>query len=325
MSSTVPIHALATAIEDIDELLTEKFLFTTAAGLHRNMEYLWGLEIFTIDPTHERSILHIRRSLQKLPKGEWTLVPTEATLSAMLSLQKNNAASPISDRQSLFNVFSAPEYEYIFVPLWTDVDFFIHQSGHAPQRFTAPYFNFPLVTSSVNPFFATFHAMSKIYPPAVSSSKTWCRMFNDLTYQWRPFPLPEEFLLSCYPDDFRSESAYESDTEAHSGGAESKSGSEETVIIPVEEGPSPVPGKEALVYQWVQHDADPRLHRRLKQVTPTPWPPAPRDEPARPIKDAIRFYPCWHLESKRGIACSQRLWKRPPPPHLISPGPRFSS
>ncbi|KAJ7601242.1 hypothetical protein C8J56DRAFT_912571, partial [Mycena floridula] len=109
MSSTVPIHALATAIEDIDELLTEKFLFT--AG--ENMEYLWGLEIFTIDPTHERSILH-SESLQKLPKGEWTLVPTEATLSAVLSLQKNNAASPISDRQTLFNVFSAPEYEYIF-------------------------------------------------------------------------------------------------------------------------------------------------------------------------------------------------------------------
>ncbi|KAJ7601241.1 hypothetical protein C8J56DRAFT_912570 [Mycena floridula] len=136
MSITVPLHAVAAAIEDIDEPLTEKFLFTTAADLQRNLEYLWGLEIYTIDAKHERSIVQIRKSMQKLVSGDWgdwTLVPTEQTLSAMASLQDFNTSCPISERKSFLTEFSAPEYEYIFVPLSSDAEFFVLQPESAPQ------------------------------------------------------------------------------------------------------------------------------------------------------------------------------------------------
>ncbi|KAJ7601189.1 hypothetical protein C8J56DRAFT_1157407 [Mycena floridula] len=333
MIVTVPLHTLAAANEDIDEPLTEKYLFAAAApaGLHRHMEYLWELEIFTIDPIHERSIIHIRKSMQKLVSddwGDWTLVPTEETLVAMFSLQKYNASCPISERKSFLAEFTAPEYEYIFVPLQTDVDFFILQPGNAPQQFSAPYRNFPRVTSSANPFFVTFNSRLRIRQNNPLFSETWHQLFGDIALQWHAFPLPQDFLLSCYscyPDDFRSETAYESESDSHSSGDGSKSGSDETMVKPVEECLLPVPGKEELVYQWVQHDADPRLHQRLGKVNMTPWPPAPCEERSRALKDALRFYPCWHKESKRGRQCSQRLWKRPPPAHLISPGPRFSS
>lgn len=71
--TAVPLSALATAVEDIDAPWTERYLYPNESDLvrlsgapasvanmsqHRHMEYLWGLEIFTIDPTHERSVLH---------------------------------------------------------------------------------------------------------------------------------------------------------------------------------------------------------------------------------------------------------------------------
>ncbi|KAJ7601214.1 hypothetical protein C8J56DRAFT_1157430 [Mycena floridula] len=321
--TTLPLHALAAAIEDIDELLTSRFLFETAAaaGLDRNLEYLWGLEIYTINPIHERSIIHIRKSMHELLSGDWTLVPTEETLASMLSLQRSNVSCPISERKSFLTEFPAPEYEYIFVPLHTDVDFFILQSGCAPQRFSAPYLDFPRVTSSANPFFVLYSSMLTIRRNNPLFPDSWHRLFSRIILQWRPFPLPQDFLLSCYscyPDDFRSETAYESEPDSHSGGDESKSGTDETMVKPVEENPLPMPDKEELIYQWVQHDVDPRLHQQLSKVNTTPWPPAPCVERSRALKDAIRFYPCWLRETERGRQCSLRLYKRQPAPHLFS-------
>ncbi|KAJ7601173.1 hypothetical protein C8J56DRAFT_1157394 [Mycena floridula] len=323
----VPLHAIATAIEDIDEPLKEKFLFATAPGaaeVHRNLEYLWGLEIYTIDPKHERSIIRIRKSMQKPLSsdwGDWTLAPTEQTLSAMLSLQDYNELCPVSERKSFLTEFSAPEYEYIFVPLCSDVEFFILQSGSAPRRFSAPYLDFPRVTSSVNPFFVIFSAGFRIRPNNPLFSDAWHQSLGDMSVQWRPFSLPHDFLsscYSCYPEDFRSETAYESEPDPHSGRDDPKSGSDETMVKPVEESPSPVPDKEELVYQWVQHDVDPRLHQKLGKVSTTPWPPAPCVEKSRALKDALRFYPCWHRETERGRQCSLRFYKQQPAAHLFS-------
>ncbi|KAJ7575081.1 hypothetical protein C8J56DRAFT_458928 [Mycena floridula] len=262
--------------------------------------------------------------MQKLVSGDWgdwTLVPMEQTLSAMASLQDFNTSCPISERKSFLTEFSAPEYEYIFVPLSSDAEFFVLQPESAPQRFTSPYLDFPRVTSSANPFFVTFSASLRISQNNPLFSETWRRSFGAMVLQWRPFPLPQDFLLSCYscyPDDFRSETAYESEPDSHSGGDESKSGTDETMVKPVEENPLPMPDKEELVYRWVQHDADPRLHQRLGKVNTTPWPPAPCVERSRALKDAIRFYPCWHRETERGRQCSLRLYKRQPAPHLFS-------
>ncbi|KAJ7666222.1 hypothetical protein DFH06DRAFT_269893 [Mycena polygramma] len=162
------------------------------------MEHLpWGLDIRTIDPTHKHSIVKFPRSMATFSTGcGWTLVPTEETLAAMDALQVHN---PISERKSFLTEFSARKYEYIFVPLYTEVDFFVLEPGHAPQRFSAPYTDFPLVTSSANPFFVTFYSRPKILRIHEPASNTWHRHFGDIKIHWSPFPLPKDFLRSCYP------------------------------------------------------------------------------------------------------------------------------
>ncbi|KAJ7666249.1 hypothetical protein DFH06DRAFT_1186342 [Mycena polygramma] len=166
MTTTVPLSALATSVEDIDSELTPRFLFP--AHDVRLMEYLWGLEIHTIDPTHERSVLYIRKSTETPFRnginGSWFLIPTEETLGAMRLLQERNITVPISERTSFLDEFAAQEYEYIFIPDDTDIDFLVLEAESAPQRFSAPYTDFPQVTSSANPFFVTFHARPRNVP-----------------------------------------------------------------------------------------------------------------------------------------------------------------
>ncbi|KAJ6588841.1 hypothetical protein B0H19DRAFT_1367363 [Mycena capillaripes] len=306
----VPLSALATSVEDIDAPLTRKFLFPKDdTRLHRHMEYLWGLEVYTIDPTHERSIFHIRESM-KTPfpsgSGSWTLVPTEKTLAAMDSLQVHNLTVPVSKRKSFLAEFAAAEYEYIFVPLYTDVDFFILEPGLPPQRFSAPYTNFPLVTSSANPSFVTFESRLKIQTFHASTSKTWHRIFGDLTMLWFDAVLPEEFLTSCYPETLISESDHGSQPEAQlDTSPESKSGSDETVATPAdEEGPSPVPDKDAFVHHWVREDASQPHERIVLGILPP-------DDRSRKLKEYARRDPQWRKETTKGKDLSERLSKRP--------------
>ncbi|KAJ6470074.1 hypothetical protein C8R47DRAFT_937563, partial [Mycena vitilis] len=119
------------------------------------LEFLWGLEINKLNLTHERSRIETRESMNSCADN-WALAPTEETLVAMEELQDYNCLVPVSERKSFLTEFAAAEYEYIFVPLCTDIDFFIMEPGKSPQRFNAPYTNFPRVTSSANPFFVTF-------------------------------------------------------------------------------------------------------------------------------------------------------------------------
>ncbi|KAJ7853867.1 hypothetical protein B0H13DRAFT_1197666 [Mycena leptocephala] len=141
MTTTVPFSALATVEEPIDAPLARRFLFPKDdVRLHRHIEYLWGLEIYSFDSTHERSILHIRKSMDlSASTGCWTLAPTEETLAAMNSLQTHNFTVPVSERKSFLTEFSATEYEYILVPLCTDVDFLMLESGRPLQRFSATF------------------------------------------------------------------------------------------------------------------------------------------------------------------------------------------
>ncbi|KAJ7754436.1 hypothetical protein B0H16DRAFT_744266 [Mycena metata] len=313
MATVVPLSSLSASA--IDRSLTQRYLFPkNDVRAHRQMEYLWGLEIYTIDPTHELSILHIQKSMETLPPGSWTLVPTEETLAAMQSLQKHNYTVPISERKSFLTELSALEYEYMFIPLSTDVEFFILDPERAPRRFSPPYNNFPRVMSSANPFFVTFYSRFMIRPFHASNSQEWHRLWRRLTMEWVGYDLPEDFLLSCYPDSLVSESA------AGSGHhADSKFGGDETVLTPIDEGPSFVPDKGAFVHEWLRRDCDNgAIHERLILSTPWLWPPAPREEQARPLKEAIQLYPCWHRETERGRNCTRRLFRNPPPRHMIS-------
>ncbi|KAF8205574.1 hypothetical protein K438DRAFT_1756942 [Mycena galopus ATCC 62051] len=308
MTATVPLSALVTCLEDIDAPLTRKFPFSNATYLHRDMEYLWGLEIYTIDPTHERNILHIRKSME-VPfsggVGSWTLVPTEETLVAMNALQVHNFTVPVSKRKSFLTEFSATEYEYIFVPLNTGVDFFILLPGEAPRRFSTPYTDFPRVTSTASPFFVTFESRLKMSRSLMPHSTTWQDVFGNLTLHWTTGVIPEEFFVVSYPESLATvvDPDDGSEPDALLDGPESKSGSDETIMTPTdEEGPSPVPHKDAFVHEWVERDAK----RRRKDPVPSnpPPPPAPRTalrrDVTRRLPKTVRAAPQWREESQRG-------------------------
>ncbi|KAJ7666245.1 hypothetical protein DFH06DRAFT_1295353 [Mycena polygramma] len=277
MTATVPLSALATTIEDIDAPFTL-------------MQYLWGLDIQTIDPTHERSFLEVRKSMESeapLRSGTgWTLVPTEETLAAMDALQVHNFPVLVSERKSFFDEFSATTYEYIFVPLYTEVDFFILEAGRPPQRFSAPYADFLRVTSTTNPFFVAFYSRRKVLRQNTLLSETWHRVFGDLKLCWVDSVLPEEFLLSCYPAtlDTLSDHDSESETELRPGELESKFGSDAMVVTFADESASCVYDKEEFVLQWVQRNAR-ILHKHFALLPPAP--PAHRGRKGRKSSPSI--------------------------------------
>ncbi|KAJ6470046.1 hypothetical protein C8R47DRAFT_762001 [Mycena vitilis] len=321
---TVPLSALATSVEDIDATkLKRRFLLPNDdISLHRHMEYLWGLNIRTIDPTHERNIIRVRKSMTTFPNNfGWTLVPTEETLAAMDALQVHNFTVPISERKSFLTVrhavphrskrseisqeFSAKEYEYIFVPLYTEADFFILEPDRIPQRFSAPYTDFPLVTSTANPFFVTFDSQLKIRPDLrASTSESWYELFSDITIHWGPFPLPEDFLSTSCPATLVTPTDDASEPELHQEGPEWISGSDETVVTPADE----ILDKEVYICKWAQQTS--LLHEPIKSP---PLSPTPRSYRRRNQQKIIP-YPRWRIESKRGKALSGRLVK---PPHDV--------
>ncbi|KAJ6470073.1 hypothetical protein C8R47DRAFT_1200555 [Mycena vitilis] len=297
MTRTVPLSALATSDEDTDtKKLKRRYLFPMEnVTLHRHMEYLWGLEICTINPKHKRSIIKFRKSMANFPTGcGWTLVPREETLGAMNALQVHNFTVPISKRKSFLTEFSAKEYEYIFVPLYTDIDFFILEAGRAPQRFSAPYTDFPLVTSSANPFFVTFYSWPKVPRIHEPASKTWHRQFGDLKIQWRPFPLPEDFLRS-YAPTLITLTNHGSKPELHYEGSDSKSGSDGTVATSADEALSLVPNKDVHICHWVHQTG-----QLYEPLPPPPLPPQRRRNSKQ--QKTIPFHPRWRTESKLGKA-----------------------
>ncbi|KAF7371019.1 hypothetical protein MSAN_00736100 [Mycena sanguinolenta] len=289
MTTTIPLSALATC--ENDTKFTKKFLFPKDDRLHRDMEYMWGLDAYTIDPTHERSILEIRSSMQVpfADGGNWALVPTEETLVAMRALQVHNTTVPISERKSFLTEFAAPEYEYIFVPLRTNVTFFIMRPGRDAQQFSAPYADFPRVTSSANPFFATFDSRLKI--PQSLFSETWNMVFGRLTMHWYPGVIPKEFFHPpCYPETLISESEDESEPDTPPVDPE-------TIVTPIEEGSWPVPGKKTRVCEWVRKDAK---RPRMDTTLCSPPPPTPQKDRKKKFYDTVRAGPRWPVESKRG-------------------------
>ncbi|KAK7005772.1 hypothetical protein R3P38DRAFT_2556582 [Favolaschia claudopus] len=309
MTTTVPIDAIATCRRDLEEdyeaKLATTFLFPNDKCKHRRMEYLWGLEIYTIDPTHERSILKVRESMTvPLPNGRrsWVLLPTEETLVAMVALQVHNFNVPISERKSFLAEFSAKEYEYIFLPLSTEVDFFVSRPGRGLQSLRRPSTDILRVKSTANPFFVTFDAwlvggdLSSFQPSLV-----WTDHLARLTIHWHRKNLPDEFLLSCYPETLVSESAA-AETMSETDFDVSKAGSEETVVTPLDEYPSPVLGKYTLVSAWVQQESQ-QPHDRVVPVNIIP--PTPRGDRTRGI-GAYKRPPQWRLESKRGLQAFER-------------------
>ncbi|KAK7000683.1 hypothetical protein R3P38DRAFT_3054737 [Favolaschia claudopus] len=292
MASTVSLNAIATCRRDLEENVHHnsamRFLFPCDDQKHRQMEYLWGLEICTIDPTHEKSILHVRRSMAvSLPNGEpsWALLPTAETIAAMTALQTHNFTVPIAQRKSFLVEFPAEEYEYIFVPLSPEVDFFIQGPGKSITQLRAPFTTFPRVMASANPFFVAFDSRILALWDSVAPSAAWRRAFMKLTMHWCHDSPPEEFLLTSYPVSFYSES--EDETEIVFGA--SKSGSDETITTPLD----------------TEGDEDSYFFPD-KVVVPGDFiPPTPRGDRTRAIT-ACKKLPQWRVESRRGLRYFER-------------------
>ncbi|KAF7371021.1 hypothetical protein MSAN_00736300 [Mycena sanguinolenta] len=320
MTTRVPLSAISTSRDD-DAPLTRKLLFPQDGRVHRDMEYLWGLDAYTMDPTHERSILHIRRSMQiPFPNGSigsWALVPTEETLVAMQALQRHNIFVPIPERRSFLTEFSAAEYEYIFVPLHTDVDFYISRPGQEEQRFSAPYTDFPRITSSANPFFVTFDSRLKIGPSLFSEN--WNMVFGRLTIHWHCGVIPDEFFVpTCYPETFYSlsadeENATEPDAEQVFVEPEPRPMSDEVVVdgLPVDpEGMPRVRRQAERVRKWVQSEAE-RVRTGVAPSNP-PRRIVARADQRKKFYETVRGGPQWRGKSKRGKAHCIRLFYGPP-------------
>ncbi|KAK7000682.1 hypothetical protein R3P38DRAFT_1826446 [Favolaschia claudopus] len=309
MVSTVPLSAIATCRQDLEEglntSLTRVYLCPRDDyETHRQMEYLWGLDLHTLDPKHERSIVKIRKSMQiTLPTGtrRWALVPTEETLAAMLAFQLNNCFVPVSDRKSFLTEFSAPEFEYIFVSFAQDVDYFVRTPGKHPNRFTAPYNNFPRVTSSANPFFVTFNSRDLIDRYRYSPSNAWFRAFRLISLPWYPGNLPDEFLFSCYPQTVVTMSDDEMSDEAID---DEPVGSDETMVTPQDEALCSEPDKKDFVYQWVQEESQQPCDR---VIPPNILPHKFRYDHTRGI-EICEKRPQWRVESKRGFQYFERLF-----------------
>ncbi|KAJ6498968.1 hypothetical protein C8R45DRAFT_99215 [Mycena sanguinolenta] len=246
------------------------------------------------------SVLSVRESM--LSSGDsWMLIPTEETLTAMRALQVHNFTVPISKRKSFLSVSCLSLYNAssnmvtgicgrsIGVPICPS----LHKPrdlrpGQAPRQLSAP---FPRVTCSANPFFVTFHSLQRDH--VESGSHLWYHAFLGLKVQWLRNDIPENFLLSCYPETLFTES----DDGSESDSDPVKSG-EESIVTPIHESPSLVTDKEVLVHEWVQQ----KSHRSREHFVPSNiLPRTPQgDRTRRLCWENVRAIPQWHLESKRG-------------------------
>ncbi|KAK7001597.1 hypothetical protein R3P38DRAFT_3045904 [Favolaschia claudopus] len=311
MTYAVPLDTIATSLEDLrdDSLTTRNLCPWDNHCMLRQLEYLWGLEPYALDPMQNSmqdskcNRLEYHKSMDvKLPNGNrsWTLIPTEETLAAIFALHRQNCYAPISERKPFFTEFPASQFEYIFVPLTTQLDFFIRVSGK-PQKYTAPYNDFPRVISSANPFFVAFDSRVSIHKDRHSPSEEWRRLFVRLSILWHPSPLPDGFLPKCYSPSHYSVS----DSDASDVG--SNCASEETVVSTVYEGPFLAPdNKEELVKNWLKTDSP-----QGEPVVPgNSLPPTPRGDRARKVPEASLKRAQWRVESKRGLEYFERYFPK---------------
>ncbi|KAJ7598420.1 hypothetical protein C8J56DRAFT_166235 [Mycena floridula] len=300
-TTAVALDSVASAVEERDTPLFKKYLAYGFPRRHRKLEYSWGMDLFTFDEEHELSILRIRPSMTEL---RWILVPTEETLSAMVKMQSNNFSCPIAQRNSFLAEFSAPEYEYIFVPLDSDVDFFVIESGRPPHRYSSPYLDFPRIRVAANPFFVMLAASSHITQLRrdVRLSVAWQSLYFQLTTPWIRSNLPQDFVLSCFPEDLVSDNGDESDSDSLLTPPSQNGPQQEPIAQPSFKLAelNPWVDKELLISNWIQHDADPNQLSPPSAVCNSPWPPSAPIEQPRPVAEAVFCDPSWYTDSDQG-------------------------
>ncbi|KAJ7592160.1 hypothetical protein C8J56DRAFT_1162594 [Mycena floridula] len=285
MSNSVPLEALTTALDDLDAPLEKYVLISGAKHLHRSFEYLWGLNAFEFDETHERNIIYLRKSLHARLRQGWTLIPTIETLTAMRALVGHNSRCPLTERKSFLSEFSAPEYEYMFLPM--DIQEEIIVDGRC---FSPPYQGFPRIRCSANPFFVAYQCEGQIIlSDSAVCSKAYLTAYFLVSSDWH----------GGYPKSFVGEpESSDSDSDEETQWSDS---SEDSVPAPALPPPSRTPvTKQSRIANWVKSNADPELHEPAMEPLKSPL----KARKPRPDSKAA-----WRRDSVLGQRWTEQLFE----------------
>ncbi|KAI5830947.1 hypothetical protein K523DRAFT_301549 [Schizophyllum commune Tattone D] len=126
-----------------------------------HFEYYWGLEKGGIDLESPLNHILLRADMsERLKKREWTILPTQETLQAILNMAEHNKTAALHERRHCLLELPSQEYEYDFVPLHL-----LKRGGHPPlyvnrdrstRALRAPYKSMPRIRSQAHPLFVAF-------------------------------------------------------------------------------------------------------------------------------------------------------------------------
>ncbi|KAJ7592158.1 hypothetical protein C8J56DRAFT_521405 [Mycena floridula] len=287
MNNSVPLEALATASDDLSAPLEKYVLVTDSKHLHRALEYSWGLNRLEFDENHERNAIYMRKSMHALFPFGWSLIPTKETLTAMREMLEFNVVCGVTERKSFLTEFSAPEYEYIFLPMDIQVDILVYG-----QRYSPPYHGFPRIKCSANPFFLAFHSQSQV----LLSNRALCPgdyqdAFSIVSSSWHS-GCPSWFSLE--PDS----SSGSSDTLEESEWSEDSRDPLPAPAPPARRQASVA--KDSLIANWVKSNADPKLHEPAMEPLKLPL----KARKPRPDSKAA-----WRRDSVLGQRWTEQLFE----------------
>ncbi|KAJ7592149.1 hypothetical protein C8J56DRAFT_521255 [Mycena floridula] len=285
MSNSVPLEALTTALDDLGAPLEKYALVSGESHMHRALEFIWGLNAFEFDETHEKNIICLRKSMHGLLSQGWTLIPTIETLTAMKEMVRYNTQCALTQRKSFLTEFSAPEYEYIFLPLDIQEEILVYE-----HRFVPPYQDFPRIRCSANPFFVAYHCEGQI----ILSDPAVCPR----PYRSAYFLVSSDWHGGC-PKSFVGEiESSDSDSDDETQWSDS---SEDSVPAPALPPPSRTPvTKQSRIANWVKSNADPELHQPAMEPLKSPL----KARKPRPDSKAA-----WRRDSALGQRWTEQLFE----------------
>ncbi|KAI5886888.1 uncharacterized protein SCHCODRAFT_02752466 [Schizophyllum commune H4-8] len=128
-----------------------------------HFEYYWGLEKGGIDLESPLNRILLRADMsERLKKREWTIMPTQETLQAILSMAEHNKTATLHERRHCLLELNSQEYEYDFVPLHLlkrggHPSLYVNR-GRSTRAVRAPYKSMPRIRSQAHPLFVLWMA-----------------------------------------------------------------------------------------------------------------------------------------------------------------------
>ncbi|KAL1742947.1 hypothetical protein HDZ31DRAFT_42101 [Schizophyllum fasciatum] len=177
------------------------------AGQYRrqieHFEYYWGLQKGDIDLASPMNHIELRSDMiKKLHEGEWTFMPTAATLDKMFKLAEHNSNTAVGSRKNCLIEFPDQEYEYDVVPLGMiehgRTILYVHDGARA-TAYRAPYSDFPRIRTRAHPYFVSFMASENLDENAplvmpIEKAKPLANSVGRIVSCWIKEP-PSAFLI----------------------------------------------------------------------------------------------------------------------------------